>query len=384
MTAAAPSIVLGVTSDASIILMRGFPEFLRDRGWEVHVVSASGPNLDRLSSATGVRVHRVEMRRQPAPIADLRALVAWVALLHRLRPDVVSVGTPKAGLLGSFAGAIARVPTRIYVLRGLRLETATGAGRRMLMALERLTAASAHAVVAVSRSLREEYLALHVCRASKVVTIGEGSSNGVDLDAHRLDSIHPDLMLEADERISAEDSVPIIGFVGRLTTDKGLAVLAAARDELIRRGVRHRLVIVGGTDDDASAHVFADSADVVVTGHVDDPRPYYHRMTVLCLPTYREGFPNVVLEAAASGIPAVTTDATGAVDSVIHGETGLIVPVGSSSALADALEQLLTEPELARTMGERARARARADFDRRSVWTAWASFYEAHARARTS
>jgi glycosyltransferase involved in cell wall biosynthesis len=320
------------------------------------------------------------MQRQPSVIADTRALVAWIRLLRRIRPSVLSVGTPKAGLLGSLAGALARVPARVYVLRGLRLETTTGPGRMLLIALERVAAAAAHTVVAVSPSLRDLYVSMGLARASKVVTIGSGSSNGVDLHAHELENVDADALASAKRLFEARPGVPVIGFVGRLTTDKGLTVLTEALSELGRRGVDHQLLVVGGVDEAVEASLGASIAQFegssIVIGHVADPNPYYHCMDVLCLPTYREGFPNVVLEASASGIPTVTTAATGAVDSVIDGITGYVVPVGSATALADALEMVLRNPAPAHELGSRARTRVEKEFDRQAVWQGWSSFYQ--------
>lgn len=376
-----PSIVLGVTADTSLMLMRGFPEFLRDAGWNVHVVSSPGPLLDALNKVEGVHAHGLAMARQPSPFSDLRALFAWVRVLRDTRPTVTSVGTPKAGLLGGLAAVLVRIPRRVYLLRGLRLETATGAQRIVLTALERLAMRCATDIVAVSESLRQRAIELRLVAPDRIQVLGSGSSNGVDLVV--ADSIDPGRVTELRKQLGIGDGAPVIGFVGRLTKDKGIDVLAAATRLLVERGVAHRLLVVGSVDDSQSGDLLATLRETgshpIEAGHVTDPRPYYRLMNLLCLPTLREGFPNVVLEAAAAGIPTVTTDATGARDSVIDGVTGLISRAGDASSLADRLAELLTAtPAQRRKMGEMARERAEAEFARPLVW----ANMEAHLRAR--
>lgn len=369
-----PVIVLGVTVDLSLRLMAGFPAYLVSRGWEVHVVCSPSAALDALAEVDGVTVHPLPMRRDPAPFADLRSLVAWIRLLRRVRPDVVSTGTPKAGLLGMLAARLTRVPSRVYLLRGLRLETATGLGRRILTLLERLSISSAQVTIAVSRSLAARAVELRLGRPERFVVLGDGSSNGVDVEAIER------LSQDAGERSALRaqlglDDRPVVGFVGRLTEDKGVAVLGDALRQLRSRGTDVQLLLVGAAESGGEDPLGAAGATVVRTGFVTDPERYYAAMDLLCLPTFREGFPNVVLEAAAAGIPTVTTDATGAVDSVVDGETGLVVPVRDATALADAIGRLSAEPELRARLGAAARVRARERFARPVVWAAQEEFY---------
>ena len=369
-------IVIGVTSDLSLSLMRGFPQYLRSRGWEVHVVCAPGPLLEELRGEPGIEIHRLAMAREPSPIADGRALLGWIRLLRRVRPLVVSVGTPKAGLLGGLAARFTRVPFRVYHLRGLRLETTTGATRRILTALERAAMRSAHAVIAVSPSLRQRALELKLVEASRIRVLGHGSSNGVVVPPTVPSGVERtakrgELGLDADP--------PIIGFVGRLTPDKGLEVLASARSILTARGVDHQMLIVGGVDEQAGPEVLRSLRSVgrpaIETGHVPDARRYYAAMDILCLPTFREGFPNVVLEASAAGIPTVTTDATGAVDSVVDGVTGAIANTGDPLSLADRLQELIEAGPVGREkLGAAARERVLRDFTRDHVWMLFDDF----------
>ncbi|MHB1288920.1 glycosyltransferase family 4 protein [Georgenia sp.] len=362
----------------SLTLLAGFPEHLARTGWDVHVVSAPGPRLDALRRTPGVSVHPIKMARNPSLGADLKALVAWIRVLRDVRPDLVSVGTPKAGLLGGLAAFLTRVPHRVYMLRGLRYETARGFGRQLLVTMERLSVACAHRVIAVSDSLRRVAVQDRLGSAKKFEVVGAGSSNGVDVDRFATTS---------DERASMKadrwpDSpeIPVLGFIGRVHPDKGLELLADAARELARRRVPGRLLVVGGHDDPEGAwlieRLVASGWQVEIIGPVDDVVPWLKRMDVLCLPTYREGFPNVVLEAAAAGIPTVATLATGVVDAIEDQETGLVCVDRDPFTLADALESVLTDSTLRQELGGRAKGRARTSYDRSHVWELYAGCYQ--------
>ncbi|MGW5667242.1 glycosyltransferase family 4 protein [Micromonospora sp. NPDC003776] len=335
---------------------------------QVHLVSSPGPVLDRVAAREGVMAHGLPMRREFAPVADLRSLGRWLLLLRRIRPDVISCGTPKAGLLAGLAGVILRVPRRVYILRGLRYEGAHGLRRTVLRMLERLACASAHVVVAVSPSLAAVVTRSGVAPSHKVLVIGDGSSNGVDGRRFR----RPTRAERAAARaaIGLPPDAFVVGFVGRLALDKGLACLEEAFAELRRRVPAARLVLVGEQDAPPcpAARRLPAQPGVHALGGVDDPLRRYAAIDVLCLPTRREGFPNVVLEAAACGIPAVTTRATGAIDSVVDGETGLLVPVDDAATLARALWLLGIDPDWRTCLGEKARQRALRDFHPTRIW----------------
>lgn len=243
----------------------------------------------------------------------------------------------------------------MYVLRGLRLETASGLKRQMLRATEWLASACAQHVICNSRSLRVQAAALGVAPARKLRLLGEGSSHGVDVERF---SPGP-CSLKA--KLGLPDHPTVVGFVGRMTIDKGVPELIEAFDDLLATNHDTRLLMVGWFDEseDALSQDLREYIDahprIIRTGFVADTAPYYRAMDVMVLPTWREGFPNVVLEAAASCIPVITTLATGSRDAVLPEVTGLLVPPGYPEAITEAVRKLLGDPARRKRMGIAAR-----------------------------
>lgn len=336
---------------------------LRSRGYEVHVVTSPGPQVASLVDLVHA-VHALPMHRGVAPLKDLVGLVRWIVLLLRLRPEVVLGGTPKAGLLSMLAAWVTRVPRRTYLLQGLRLEGSTGTQRRLLAVLERVASHCSQRVVAVSPSLAREYERLGLNAGREVVVPHHGSSHGVDTDHFVPVAGDPDLAA----RIGLAPDVPVVAFIGRLTADKGPDTLIRALTEVAAHGTRLQLLVLGAQDEpDSQLYLtrleqLGDHVTVLVLGHFDDVRPYLALSDLLVLPTKREGMPNVVLEAAAMGKPAVTTTATGAVDSVVEGVTGLLVGPDDGDAMGRAIERLVTDRELREQMGRASRDRVVQDF----------------------
>ena len=333
-------------------------------GWDVHVVAgdtaSEGPkDLD------GIDVHLVPMKRYPSPLKDLHSLVRWILLLSRVKPAIVVIGTPKASLVGMLAALFCRLPVRVYQLRGLRLQTVSGPARHVLSLVEWITAKSSTKILAVSNSLKNEYCRLGLSDIEKIEVLGLGSSHGVDVDYFHPTRWSvwepPELTLKR----AKSGEMPTLGFVGRFSKDKGAQELLQCCQVLLGAGITHTILIIGPLegDEEALSELKRLNRDIIVTGPLDDVAPYYSLMDLLILPTHREGFPNAVLEAAASGVPAVTTDATGAIDAVIDGQTGTIVPARDGYALGAAVMGLLADPQLLEKMGLNARNWVVSNFD---------------------
>ncbi len=361
-------------------MAEGQLRYFRTLGYDVIAVSSPGPHLEALARDEGVPAIAVPMQRDIHPLADLLSLWRLWKLMRRLRPDIVNAGTPKAGLLGMLAARAARVPVRIYLVHGLRLESLGGIKRRVLWLTERIAAACAHRVFCVSRSLAGEFARMRLAAADKLTVLGEGSPNGVRVERFLTT---PDLRDRAAYLRSSWGMTawtPVIGFVGRFVRDKGVIDAYDAFSVVAQQLPETRLLMVGDFEagdaiPDAWVRRIEGDPRVVRTGFVDDPAPYYLAMDVLVLPTCREGFGVVAIEAGAAGKPVVAYRATGVIDAVRDGVTGTVVPQGDRVALARALLLYLRDPRVRAQHGAANRERARREFRPETIWAALSAHY---------
>jgi glycosyltransferase involved in cell wall biosynthesis len=373
--------VHAVTSSLSLVLLRGQLRYLREAGFHPGVVSGPGRFVEQIEVEESVDVFTVPMERDVAPVKDLGSFFRIWRLLRRLRPAICNAGTPKAGLLVTLAARLAGVPVRIYTMRGLRLETASGLKRRILYVAERIACACADRVVCVSPSLRDRAVSLKLVRENKAIVLASGSSNGIDVGRFAATPARLDRAADIRRELNI-DGGPVIGYIGRFTRDKGIPELVTAFDVVRQRFGSASLLLIGSAErgDTLNARIRARidaGGGIVAIPFQPHIAPYYLAMDLFVLPTHREGFPNTVLEAQAAGRPVVTTTATGAVDSIVDGETGVLVPVGDSQALADAISQILANSELARRLGGAGRERVEREFRQEVVWGELVKLYRA-------
>lgn len=331
------------------------------REYEVVAVSSPEPELEAVAAREGVRTVGVPMRRRPAPLRDLVSLIRLYRLFRRERPDMVHSMTPKAGLLAMTAARMAGVPVRVHTFTGLVFPSASGWKRRLLLATDRMTAASATHVIPEGEGVKSDLLRFGVTDKPLAV-LGHGNVRGIDLE--RYDRT-PEV-LRAAERIRSGFGIPpeafTFVFVGRFDPDKGFEELVWAFSHLLDSGKDIHLLLVGGVEKGCfpisvrTRMLIGGSPKIHCSdGWQADVRPWLAAADALVHPSYREGFPNVVIEAGAMGLPSVVTDINGSREIIKEGVNGLIVPAHDAAGLYKAMKRMTDDPELPGQLSSNAR-----------------------------
>lgn len=340
---------IALTSEISVkTFYLDYLKFLCNHGINVTVASNFQDEATiSLVRATGADVSQIPFTREPNVKADIAALISVYKSIKHIKPDTVVYATPKASLLTSIASFVARVPKRIYQLWGLRLETGQGVMKFVLIASEKLIFQLSSEVISVSQSLSSRAIELKLGKKPKV--IGFGSSHGVNVDKYFPDKTQFELPEEYVQFLRGNPDVHFVTLIARLSRDKGVDNFIEAMKSLRVSSPNVIGVLVGNLEDESIREMMDQAileGNVVHIPHTDDIRPFLVHATVNCLPSLREGLPNVVLEASAMGIPSVVTAATGCVDAVVDQETGIIVPIHKPLELASAIKTLVEDNSL--------------------------------------
>lgn len=367
-------IILGVTAAGSSRLMDGQLIDLRSRGYDVYFMSPDHPKEHLFVKREGVTHLPIKIMQDISVLNDIRTLFAIVKWFKKLKPDIVNFGTPKISLLGMLAAKWLGVPTRIYSCWGLRYETESGIKRFILRMMERLTVINATTVVYISRSLMKSSAKNGTANLSKSILLGKGSSNGVDTSYFNRSRVDIDERSGLLKKYGLEDKI-VIGFVGRVTRDKGAYELVKAFESLQKKYDDIKLVMLGHVKCPPEFKARYEANLGIIHVPFQDNVPLYMSLfDIFVLPSWREGFPNVPIQAAAMGLPCVVSDATGCVDSVSDGFNGTIFPVREEQRLHAALERYIVDPQLRRMHGENGPVWA-GNFTQTGIWNELASLY---------
>lgn len=343
-------------------------------GMDVTVISSDGPELGQLrSEALPLRIITLEIARSISLVKDVRSLWRLFWLFRRERFDVVHSTNPKAGMIAAVAGLFAGVPVRLHTFTGQPWVSLHGPLRWVARWGDSLIGRLNTRCYADSESQRRFLVEQRVISQSRISVIGAGSISGVDIERFNAARFSAQERSQTRADLGVPADAPVMLFVGRITADKGVRELLAAFHEIKQTGSCAHLVFVGPFDAERSGgneitrSDIDDIPDTHVVGYSEQPEVYMSIADILCLPSYREGFGTVVIEAAAMGVPTVGTDIYGLSDAVVNGETGILVPPRDSTALARALACLIDDPVRRSEMGNAARCRAEKSFDAKTV-----------------
>ncbi len=344
--------------------------------FEVVAVSAEKEKLEAYGKKEGVRVFPLELTRKITPIKDIAAVFKLYRFLKKEKPSIVHTHTPKAGIVGITAAYFAGVPNRLHTVAGLPLMEATGLKRQVLNFVEKLTYRFATKVYPNSIGLYDFIITERFTKPSKLSIIGNGSSNGIDTDF-----FNPIRFSEIDN-ISLRDKwkIPkdnfLFIFVGRLVKDKGINELIAAFSMLSELKNNISLLLVGPFENDLdpllpeTLSTIEKHPNIYAVGYQSDVRPYFSIADALVFPSYREGFPNVVMQAGAMGLPSIVTDINGCNEIIQQGINGLIIPPKNEEALLESMQKLATNQKLYNELKSSSRQVIVENYNRKEVWEA--------------
>lgn len=388
------------------VLLKGQHQYMTSKGFKVVGVAATGKELEEVGSTEGIEVKAIEMSRKITPVQDLKSLWAMYKYLKHERPQIVHTHTPKAGIVGMLAAKLAGVPIRLHTVAGLPLMEATGNKRKVLDFVEKLTYSCATKVYPNSKGLYEFILENKYASKDKLKVIANGSSNGIDTHffSKEHDTLDQQTNLKTELGITPNDFVFV--FVGRLVGDKGINELVEAFKKLDIRNQKSgfpvsnpeslvssskfpvsspkslvsskvpKLLLVGPFETELdplkeeTLNEIDTNPNIISVGFQKDVRLYFAISNALVFPSYREGFPNVVMQAGAMGLPSIVSDINGCNEIIQEGVNGLIFPVKSKLAIEKAMITLMEDEELYKILQENSRKMIAERYEQQVVWNA--------------
>jgi len=375
-----PKIIRITTVPISLnILLKGQLKYMQNNGFELIAASASGPEIKEFCKREEIPHKIINFTRTLSPIKDLKALYQLILLIRKERPEIVHTHTPKAGLLGMLAAKICGVPVRMHTIAGMPLMEVDGFLKYVLQFTESITYACAHFVYPNSLQLKKWVETHFESYKGKVKIIGDGSTNGISLEYFSSSEELIDNSIKLRNLMHIKEHQVSFIFVGRLVRDKGINELVKAFGLLDNE---YHLILVGAYEDErdpikaATKDLIDSNPRIHHVGFQSDVRPYLLAADIFVFPSYREGFPNVVLQASAMRLPSIVSDINGNNEIIEDRKNGWIVPVKNVNALSSAMQSLGENAELREKMAKQARAALIEKYEQHYVWDLLLREYE--------
>ena len=368
------------------VLLKGQLRFMASNGFDVKGVSSEGEELKEVRENEGIMMEAINMSRKITPFQDLKSLWEMWNFLRKEKPQIVHTHTPKAGIIGMLAARLAGVPHRLHTVAGLPLMEATGIKRKILNFVEKLTYRSATRVYPNSKGLYDFILQNNFTQSNKLKIIANGSSNGINTTFFSPEQVSETEKAALREKLNIQPDDFVFVFVGRIVSDKGINELIKAFSELQTAENNEltsiKLLLVGGLENDLdplNPETLAEinqNKDIISVGFQQDVRPFFAIADALAFPSYREGFPNVVMQAGAMGLPSIVSDINGCNEIIVEGENGLIIPPKNVEKLKEKMLTLARDKNLYIKLKENSRRMIENRYEQSVVWKALLEEYE--------
>ena len=342
--------------------------------FDITLVSSDKNKLQEIANNQGVDYFPLGLTRKITPLQDLLCLIRFAFFLRKVKPHIVHTHTPKAGIIGMLAAYIARVPLRMHTVAGLPLMESTGFKRSVLNLVERITYFCATHVYPNSKGLQDFIIQHEFCDQQKLKILGAGSSNGIDTSYFDPKQITTNQKHALKTKLNIEPTDFIFSFVGRLVGDKGINELIQAFVSVSKKQTAAKLILVGHTEADLdpllpeTLHNIEFNENIIEVGFQKDIRPYLAITDAFTFPSYREGFPNVVLQANAMGIPCIVSNINGSNEIIKEGNNGIIVPLKDAEILHQKMVLLLENPNQIKWSETNIRKAITSTFERKVFW----------------
>ncbi len=348
-------IVIGITAPSSVVLLEGQLKYFSERGFDVYLLGPDEPRVRAFCQMEKCVLLPVDIKREISPFKDIKALFQIYSHLSYVKPDLVNLGTPKMALLGLIASRLSGIKERIYTCRGFRFEPEKGIKRVLLLNSEKLNGLLATRIICISNSVKELGIGMGLFKDGKAVVINKGSSNGIPLDRFKRETLSKEDIEQIKSRFSLRNKF-VFGYVGRVVDRKGINELFRAFCVLFNQNSSLRLLVVGPVEDKQISkkrliYEMQEHQGVIFTGVQRDVPLLMSVMDVFLLPGWGEGFGNVLIQAAAMGVPVIGTNVTGVRDAICHDFNGLRIEPRSIEKLTESMNLLYVDKELRERLG---------------------------------
>ena len=360
------------------ILLKGQLDFLNTT-FEIKGVSSAGVDLVEVQKREGIETFSVNMERGISPIKDLISLFKLYIYFKKEKPTIVHSITPKAGLLTMLAGKLAGVPVRMHTFTGLIFPTRKGAFQKLLIKMDQLLCWAATNIYPEGNGVKEDLINYKIT-SKPLKVLANGNVNGIDLVHFSKNQISTIEQSNLKKELNLKDEDFIFVFVGRLVGDKGINELVSAFSKLNKQNAK--LLLVGPLEseldplEESTLNEIKDNLNIISVGFQKDVRPYFAIANALVFPSYREGFPNVVMQAGAMELPSIVTNINGCNEIIIEGENGMIIPTQNSDAILQSMQRLIDDKSYYKQLKDNARPMISSRYEQQVVWDALLSEYK--------